>query len=477
MNPTRAVILARISDDKAGDDHGVAGQEADGRKHAKRINWGVGEVVIENDTSAFKRRKVRLPDGTMAMRVIRPGFRRVLEMLESGEADGLIAIDLDRVARDPRDLEDLIDVVEGFKVPVTSVTGSLRLDTDADITMARVMVAVANKASRDTRRRVTSTHEKLAEQGKPGGGGYRGYGYTSDGLEVVEDEAGVIKDIARMILGDDETPGMSMVAIAKDLNARNIPTVRGGKWQNRSVYGVVTKPKIAGLRVYKGEVVGPGVWPAILEQSVWEDVLQKLEGRSGGSKEGFKRWLTQVLKCPFCGMGLRGGQGNPHPRYWCSTEYGGCGKVAINAAGAEEEVERQVLDLLGRPRILEQLQKASDSDSLAQARIDLAADQAQLKEMAEAYAKRLLSFPEYMAARKIIDARVKDARLMVVSAAPKILRRLLEGDVREEWAKLTPTDKREVVRALAPHGFEVAPAMKGVPGHFDPTRIRPLTGE
>ena len=395
-------------------------------------------------------------------------------MLASGEADGLIAIDLDRVARDPRDLEDLIDIVEQRKVPVTSVSGSLRLDSDADITMARVMVAVANKSSRDTSRRVTRKHEELAEQGKPGGGGYRGYGYTRDGLEVVEDEAEVIRDIARQILGDDTTPGASMKAIARNLNERGIHTVRGGQWQDRSVYGVITKPKIAGLRVYKGEIVGPGVWPAILERPLWEDVLQKLKSRSNGQQPGLKRWLTGVLYCSLCGQQLYGGQGNPGPRYWCSTEYQGCGKIAILADRTEAEVERQVLDLITKPKILEQLRTASDSDSLELARRDLAADEAQLKEMAEAYAKRQLTFPEYMAARKIIDARVKEARILVVSSAPRILRRLLAGDVRAEWTRLEPADKREAVRALVPAGFEVVPHDKGAPGRFDPTRIRPL---
>jgi hypothetical protein len=52
----------------------------------------------------------------------------------------LVALDLDRLARDPRDLEDLMDVVEASspRIPVQSVTGPLRLDNNADVAMARV---------------------------------------------------------------------------------------------------------------------------------------------------------------------------------------------------------------------------------------------------------------------------------------------------------------------------------------------------
>jgi hypothetical protein len=50
-------------------------------------------------------------------------------MLQLGEADGLIAYDMDRVARNQGDLEDLVDVVEQAEIPVESVPGSLRMSS------------------------------------------------------------------------------------------------------------------------------------------------------------------------------------------------------------------------------------------------------------------------------------------------------------------------------------------------------------
>src|SRR3954468_24036692 len=97
VKPTHASLLVRISDDRAGEAAGVGRQEADARTLASRLGWEVGEVFVENDTSAFKRRKVLLPDGATAMRVERPEFRRLLAALSDGEADGLIAYHLDRV--------------------------------------------------------------------------------------------------------------------------------------------------------------------------------------------------------------------------------------------------------------------------------------------------------------------------------------------------------------------------------------------
>ncbi|MCW2899511.1 MAG: hypothetical protein JWO67_1776 [Streptosporangiaceae bacterium] len=506
MTPTRAVLLLRISyrtredetDEPDGESDrwsdrwraefskGIGRQEEDGRAHAKRLGWTITKVIPEDDTSAFKRRKIALPDGTTGLRTVRPGFRAALDLLASGECDGLIADDLDRVARDPRDLEDLIDVVESRhpRIPVESVTGSLRLANDADITMARIMCAVANKSSRDTSRRVSRKHEELAAEGKPGGGGFRGYGYDRRNLEVVPEEAEIVREIAARVLGTwhdwtpeqraaYETHGESLNSVADDLQAREVPTVTGAAWNALSVRSVVTKPRIAGLRAHRGEIAGTAVWPAILDVETWEQVCVRLSERGRHIDITLKRWLTDVLHCSQCGHGLTGKHGNAGEQYWCARNRGGCGKISIKAVPAEEEVERQMLDLLSLPDMLGRLRSIATHEATDAARTELAEDEAQLKQLAGMWARKEISFAEYGEARRIIERRVKESRALLTSAAPRVLRKLLAGDVREGWARLTPADKREVVLTVTA-GYEVVPFIVGKPRRFDPDRLRPL---
>lgn len=487
MKPTKAVLLVRISDDKAGDGEGVGRQEADGRALAERLGWIVAEVVIENDTSAYKRRRTKLPDGSTALRTVRPGFRSAVDKLASGERDGLLAYDLDRTARDPRDLEDLIDVVESRtpRIPVESVTGSLRLATDSDVTMARVMVAVANKSSRDTARRVTRKHEELAAAGKPPGGGYRGYGFTAAGHEPIEDEAAIIREIGARVLGDwdgwtdeqredvDPEVGESLNSIAADLRKRKVPTVTGAPWSDRSVRSVVSKPSVAGLREYRGEVVGKAVWDSIIPEERWEQVRARIAGRHRSVDLSLQRWLTGVLRCSRCGQMLHGWSGNNGKRYWCPPSLGGCGKIAVKAAFVEEEIERQILELLGQPKVLQQLRTVADTEVTDEARGELAADEEQLKQMAGMFARREISFVEYKEGRGIIEARIKESRALLTSRAPRVLRRLLAGDVAEGWKSLTPVDKREVILALVP-GYDVLPHDRSKGNKFDPDRLVPF---
>ena len=63
--------------------------------------------------SAFKRTRIKLPSGQVALRTVRPGFRADAGMTWlSGTVTAVLVEDLDRLLRQPRDNEDLLDVVE-----------------------------------------------------------------------------------------------------------------------------------------------------------------------------------------------------------------------------------------------------------------------------------------------------------------------------------------------------------------------------
>lgn len=475
--PSKVALLVRISDDRDGDEEGVKRQEVDGRRLAATLGWTIAEVVVENDTSAFKRRRVRLPNGRTELRVFRPGLRKILELIEAGAIDGLIVYDLDRTARDPRDLEDLIDAVEQRvpRLPVRSVTGSLQLDNDADVTMARVMVALANKSSRDTSRRIKRKLEDKAAAGEYGGGGARRYGYERDGVTIREDEAEVIRETAQRILDGD-----SAVAICKDLDARGIRPVKAERWSSKTLIDVLRSPRIAGLRVHHGEVVGKAAWPAIVSLETHEQLVAQLAANSHGrGKLALRYWCNQLLWCDRCGQHLSGSWivGEKH-RYWCATNKNprGCGKIGIAGLPVEQEIERQVLKYLGRGDVLAALANGVSSAAIEETRRLADEDERQLKELARAHGNRQISMPEWLEARAPVEARLRGYRQTLTAVVPLRVRRVLEAeDQRAAWDQLEPMGKREVARViLASGGFKgwvVAPADLSKPRRFDPTRL------
>ncbi|MFI0156495.1 hypothetical protein [Streptomyces lydicus] len=121
--------------------------------------------------------------------------------------------------RQPRDLEDLIDIVEYVKRPVTGATGGrMNLINDSDRHMARMMCVMALKSSEDTARRVTRQHLSAAQNGAAQG--RIAYGWVRKGGrkgQLVPDETDVVVRTFQ-----DFMSGESAYSIAKAFNAEGI---------------------------------------------------------------------------------------------------------------------------------------------------------------------------------------------------------------------------------------------------------------
>jgi site-specific DNA recombinase len=468
----RAVVLVRISDARDGDTAGVDRQETDCRALAHRLGLDVVAVLVENSTSAFKQRKVTVPGSDRPLlRVIRPKFRQALDMLWRAEADVLIGYDLDRTVRDPRDLEDLVEVVTlarraGRDVTATSVTGSLRLDTDSDVTMARVMVALANKSSLDTARRVARKRQEQAEEGRPGGGP-RAYGWQ--GSEMVGSEAEVVRDAARRLLA-----GESLRSIVRDLNDRHVPTATGAAhWDSKKLRDILKRPRNAGLSVYKGRVVGTGVWQPLLDREIWETVVALLadpDRRTTASTA--PRWLGSSLYRCACGAPLRSGG----PVYRCSRPERGTEHVCRRARLVDRHVIATVLTVLADQGAVGEIRHhlgsvpGVDTEALAE---QIATARAALDRNEDAYVAGAMSETGYRRNLTRWQTRLGTAQARLLearqAAEDTALDRLLSADdLAAAWEDLSLHEQREVIRTLAT--VTLRPSGKRGP-KFDPDSV------
>src|SRR5437868_481387 len=98
-----AAIYARISSDRDGTQLGVTRQVEDCRSLAQRRGWTVAEVYVDDDVSAYSGR-------------IRPEYRRLLSDLKAGSRDAVVVWHLDRLHRQPKELEEFFEVCEAAGV-------------------------------------------------------------------------------------------------------------------------------------------------------------------------------------------------------------------------------------------------------------------------------------------------------------------------------------------------------------------------
>jgi DNA invertase Pin-like site-specific DNA recombinase len=456
--PRAALGYVRLSDLRADDldlnGHAPSLEDQSRRIHewAQHRGWTLAAVLVENDltrdgkpkpASAFKRRKVQLTDGRSEYRTYRPVFRAALDRLSSGAADGFVALDLDRACRDPRDLEDMIDVAERHRVPVEAVTGSLRLSTDADVTMARIMVAVANKESRDKSRRVSASRERRAVAGKFGGGS-RPYGFEPDGLTRREAECKVITDCAQAVV-----LGGSLRGLARDLRDRGVPTVTGRPWSAPTLRDVLLRERNAGRMVNRGEVIGRAPWEPVIPGDIHDQVVRILTGDGRDTRAGTApRWLLSGLaECGICGGRMDVTLGGRAARYRCREH----NHLARSAHHLDEHTIAVVLGWITRDAATVLVAPTGPGPDVVGLRAERGSVEANLATIGGDIALGMLTRAAGHDATRRGRARIAAIDRELASAAgpdPTLAELVAAVDPRAVWDKLPLEHRRRVVRLL-----------------------------
>ncbi|MEU8615279.1 recombinase family protein [Actinoplanes sp. NPDC048791] len=284
----KTAVYCRLSQDRSGTSLGIERQQEDCRALVDRRGGVVVEEYVDNDASASSGRK-------------RPAYERLLASVERGDVDAIAAWALDRLVRRLTDLERLVDLCDQHEVTIMLARGSdLDLSTPSGRLVARLLGAVSRHevdAKSDRQRREA---RQRAERGAPAGG-RRAFGYSRNGAEVDEREAPAVRQAYESLLG-----GRTLSGIAADLNAAGYSTTMGGDWKHNAVRVMLCNARNAGIRTYRGEVIGQATWPPIVSEEVYRAALDLLAepGRRTNSRGGARRWLgTALYECGRCDPG------------------------------------------------------------------------------------------------------------------------------------------------------------------------------
>jgi DNA invertase Pin-like site-specific DNA recombinase len=317
----RAAVYTRVSHVLDDDRTNVGDQDRIGRERAAQLGWQVARTYTDNSKSAWQRNRKR------------PGWDAMLADIEAGKVNAIVVYHGDRLMRQPRDLEDLIDLADGKGVRLASPAGTRDLSSHDDLFILRIEVAHACRSSADTSRRLKAHHERRRRAGRrpTGGWGGRPFGWQTDAHTPVPAEQDVIAEMAARVLA-----GESLGSVARDLTARGVRTPAGNAVAYDTVRRLLARPHVAGL-MPDGETAG--AWQAPLDRATWERVRLVLGARAAampayGVTPG-RRWLLSgIATCSQCGHGLlvRGvGPSRPAGAAGYACGQPGCGKVYRSA--------------------------------------------------------------------------------------------------------------------------------------------------
>lgn len=453
----KALIYTRVSQDRA-DGRSPAEQEAEARVVCQREGWEVAEVVTDS-VGASRHSKGQ-----------RNGWHRARTLVAEGNVDVLVTWEASRAQRDLAAYADLRDLCARSGVRWSYGGRTFDLASSYDRFTTGLDALLAEREADETAERVRRAMRANASQGRPHGRRLFGYRRIYDprtgalvGQEPHPEEAEVVRRTFAGYLG-----GRGIRTLARELNEAGVRTGTGAKWTDMQIRRLLTNPHYAARRVHRGEVVGEGDWPALVDADTFERAQARLAAMGGRKTRQTKRarLLTGVALCGVCGGRMHALHDRRGRKFYeCGEGY----HVARDLASLDAFVTAVVVERLSRPDV---------ADALADAPPDPAVEQA--KQRAIELRAQLDAAIEHFAAGKLTAATLAkvEARLLpMVAEAEHEARQALvpleidvPADVAGWWEGLTDEVRREVVGALI-DAVVVLRAKRGS-RKFDPSAVR-----
>lgn len=458
----RAALYLRQSVDLEDTGLAIARQRKDCLELCAARGWPTPTEYTDNNISATNRAKPR------------PAYRRMLDDIRAGKIDAVIAWDLDRLYRQPIELEELIDLADEHRLRLATVSGDADLSTDAGRLFARIKGAAARGEMERKSARQRNAAKQRAEMGLPWGP-RRPFGYQADRVTINPTEADLLRHAYADFLS-----GKPLAAIARDWNDAKITTTTGKPWTGVALHQLMRNPRNAALRAYhhrrdgkpaRMEIVGPAAWDPIVDEGTWRAAVARFTDparRTGGGSNSPRYLLTGIARCGVCddGTTVRKGQ-RPKDKvafYMCPKSH-----LSRTAEYVENVVIAHVITRLQRADARELLVD-DDREDINELRAQADELRSRMNTLAVEFADGELSATQLRAANDRIKARLQvvESQMAHFDRAPLLTELITATDTYATWKMLPLHRQRAVIDALCTVTIERSP--KGP--RFDPSSVR-----
>lgn len=472
----RCVVYARQSKTRDGSES-IETQIEACKAACERLGYDVVAVLAEPpSTSGYKNRGKS-----------REKFKLLLAGFVAGEWEMVMAYKTDRLSRGGGPgWAPLLDAIEAAHLDLDrAVATPSGFISEFEI---GIRASMDREESKKLSERMSDLSARKAKQGKPQGG-RRPFGYQDDMVTIKEDEAEVLREMARRLIS-----GQSFKSIAWWLNEQGITTTTGKLWYPLTVRNMLRKPRYGGLRVHQGKEY-PAIWETVFSPESWEQLKTTLllRTQSNPNVPKARRYLlTGIAHCGGCGKPMNGMTKRDHPSrpirrtYQCRVQGDahkehGCGGVTRNADALDHWVRESVLAHLASSSLLELLgTSGEDATVIHQLIHDREQQRARLNQFVDDYATGLLTRPQFERAKTTAQSELERIeRLLTRQASGHALPSMLPTDksAAEAWKEADTDWRRELVTGLIervvvkPGNTKPFYDIDGVTARFDPSLI------
>jgi DNA invertase Pin-like site-specific DNA recombinase len=233
----RAAIYARVStDDQAKEGYSIPAQLKRLQAYCKAKGWEVASEYVD--------------DGYSGRDTNRPEYQRM--MSQKDQWDVVLVLKMDRIHRNSKNFTQMMDDLNVWKKQFNSMQEKFDTTSAMGRFVMDIIQRIAQLESEQIGERVKTGMTQKAKKGTGYLGSPEPYGYRLENghLIVVDREAGVVPFIFHSY-----AQGHSLEDIASMLNARGMPSKKGGPWKKQTISRILRNPLYCGFIQWDGQVI------------------------------------------------------------------------------------------------------------------------------------------------------------------------------------------------------------------------------
>ena len=312
----------------------------------------------------------------------RPEFQRMIADCKAGTIDMIITKSISRFARNTVTLLETVRMLKSINVDVYFEEQNIHSMSGDGELMLTILASFAQEESLSASENIKWRIRKDFKEGKLPMSFKKMYGYkrTADGgFEIVEEEAEVIRYIAKLYLN-----GLGFVSIAKKLEEQGIKSPSGKQWSKRGVSSILKNEKYVGdlllqkffiidhitkkcvknkgqLNQYYVKDNHKGILSRETYDAIQEEMIKRAEKHKPKSTGGVYPF-TGIIRCENCGAHYNRKISNCSNKYrrvfWNCSTFLNKGKAECHTKQIpEEDLYRLSCEVLGIPKFDEEIFK------------------------------------------------------------------------------------------------------------------------